>query len=254
MSVNKREFGRHNQVLDHIREKINLEIEPDKNAEALTAPQPKKKYGDRYIKVEGGIKLLERQKRFCEEYVLDHIGAYAAIRAGYSAKTAGSQCSELLKLPNIRAYIDILDAKTSQKLGISKERIMLELARCAYADARNMFDRDGNLITDDPNLTAAICGVKVKIIPTRNGNIVEKEYKLVDKNKSAELLAKLGGFLNDRLDVNVKVDEFKQIEIVDLSNKSLFLPLGVTGLGGVQEAEIMPDLEQQEQNVSAAEE
>lgn len=52
------------------------------------------------------IKLTSKQKNFCDEYIICQNATEAAIRAGYSQKTAGTQGYENLQKPHIRAYID----------------------------------------------------------------------------------------------------------------------------------------------------
>ncbi|CDB29268.1 terminase small subunit [Firmicutes bacterium CAG:137] len=47
-----------------------------------------------------------RQKRFCDEYLIDCNAKQAAIRAGYSPKTAYSIGNENLNKPELKAYID----------------------------------------------------------------------------------------------------------------------------------------------------
>ena len=49
--------------------------------------------------------MTNRQKRFCDEYLIDMNATQAAIRAGYSEKTAKSIASEYLTKPDIKAYI-----------------------------------------------------------------------------------------------------------------------------------------------------
>lgn len=56
-------------------------------------------------------KLTEKQKRFCEEYMIDLNATQAAIRAGYSKKSAYSIGQENLTKPVIKAYIDAALAK-----------------------------------------------------------------------------------------------------------------------------------------------
>lgn len=51
-------------------------------------------------------KLTEKQKRFCEEYLIDCNATQAAIRAGYSAKTAYSIGEENLRKPELQACIN----------------------------------------------------------------------------------------------------------------------------------------------------
>jgi phage terminase small subunit len=50
-------------------------------------------------------KLTDKQKRFCEEYLIDLNATQAAIRAGYSAKTAKSIGQENLTKPDILQYV-----------------------------------------------------------------------------------------------------------------------------------------------------
>ena len=52
------------------------------------------------------MKLTDKQKRFCDEYLIDLNATQAAIRAGYSKKTAFIIANENLKKPYIRGYID----------------------------------------------------------------------------------------------------------------------------------------------------
>ena len=50
--------------------------------------------------------MTEKQKRFCDEYLIDCNATQAAIRAGYSPKTANEQGAKLLAKVSIKAYID----------------------------------------------------------------------------------------------------------------------------------------------------
>ena len=52
------------------------------------------------------IAVTDKQKRFCDEYLIDLNATQAAIRAGYSKKTAYSIGVENLKKPEIKSYID----------------------------------------------------------------------------------------------------------------------------------------------------
>lgn len=61
-----------------------------------------------YVKIlKKGVKdMTKKQKRFCDEYLIDCNATQAAIRAGYSEKTAYSIGQENLNKPEIKAYID----------------------------------------------------------------------------------------------------------------------------------------------------
>jgi phage terminase small subunit len=50
--------------------------------------------------------MTKKQKRFCDEYLIDCNATQAAIRAGYSEKTARQTASEILSKPDIKKYID----------------------------------------------------------------------------------------------------------------------------------------------------
>ena len=55
--------------------------------------------------------MTEKQKLFCEEYLIDLNATQAALRAGYSEKTAYSIGNENLKKPEIQEYIQKLPNK-----------------------------------------------------------------------------------------------------------------------------------------------
>lgn len=84
-----------------------------------------------------------KHERFAREYVIDNNATQAAIRAGYSEKTAGSQGFDLLKKPEIAERIGELTKRTLQQADITAERVMLELARLAFHDGRRLFDENG---------------------------------------------------------------------------------------------------------------
>jgi phage terminase small subunit len=72
--------------------------------------------------------LNARQLRFCEEYLICFNGTQAAIKAGYSEKTAGVIASENLKKPNIRAFID--NQLAAQSLGKAETvKLMSDMAQ-----------------------------------------------------------------------------------------------------------------------------
>lgn len=62
--------------------------------------------------------LSPMQVRFCEEYVVDYVGAKAYVRAGYSQNFADRAASNLLKNPGIRMLIDHLGQSKASKISI----------------------------------------------------------------------------------------------------------------------------------------
>ncbi len=158
-------------------------------------------------------KLTAKQQRFVEEYLVDLNATQAAIRAGYSTKTANEQGNRLLVNVSIRTCIDQAIAERSKRTGINQDRVIRELARLAFVNANNVIDigkatlKEG-AIEDD---TAAIASVKVKVIPTKEGEGVEREIKLTDKIRALELLGKHLGMFTDR----VKIEGSVPVQIVD---------------------------------------
>lgn len=60
--------------------------------------------------------LTFRQRRFCEEYIVDYNGAAAAVRAGYATKWADRQAGQLMMNEGITTYIDHLTASAAAKV------------------------------------------------------------------------------------------------------------------------------------------
>ena len=151
--------------------------------------------------------MTERQKRFIAEYLIDLNATQAAIRAGYSVKTAGSIGDENLKKPEINSAIAKEMAKRSKRTGVNQDRVVLELAKIAFVNASDVIDADTATVKDDATAddTAAIQSIKVKVFPTKDGEGVEREIKLGDKLKALELLGKHLGMWNDKFDLNVNL-------------------------------------------------
>lgn len=159
-------------------------------------------------------KLTEKQHRFVEEYLIDLNATQAAIRAGYSTKTAKDIGCENLAKPNIRACIDMEIAERSKRTGINQDRVIRELARLAFVNANDVIDMDEasikcNASEDD---TAAIASVKVKTIPTKEGDGVEREIRLADKLKALELLGKHLGMFKENVNINANLNSTKKLD------------------------------------------
>lgn len=76
--------------------------------------------------------LSAKQIRFCEEYIIDLNGTQAAIRAGYSPKTANEQAARLLANVSIQDKLKELQTALSEKTGITAERVLTELAAIGF--------------------------------------------------------------------------------------------------------------------------
>lgn len=73
------------------------------------------------------VKLNQKHDLFCREYIVDYNGTQAAIRSGYSEKTARSQASVLLTNPNILARVRELQHEQVERLAVSADYVVLKL-------------------------------------------------------------------------------------------------------------------------------
>lgn len=141
--------------------------------------------------------LTPKQKRFCEEYVIDFNGAQAAIRAGFSKNAAKEQAARLLTKANITEYVKILQTKLQERSQITADMVINELAKCGFSNIQDFIER-GNSTVDlsevDARKAAAVSSVKVtnKTYGSGEDTTVEQqvEFKLYDKVSALNLLGK----------------------------------------------------------------
>lgn len=151
--------------------------------------------------------MTTKQKLFCEEYLIDLNATQAAIRAGYSPETAGAIGAENLKKPQIQKAIARSMADRSRRTGVNADRVVLELARIAFANAGDLIDADDATLKDDASRDdlAAVQSIKVKNMGDMG---IEREIRMADKLKALELLGRHLGLFTDRLQLG-KLDTGK---------------------------------------------
>lgn len=149
-------------------------------------------------------KLREKQQLFVDEYLIDLNGTQAAIRAGYSAKTANEQASRMLANVSIQQAISEKMAERSKRTGVNQDRVVQELAKIAFLKMTDVVDHNGK-IKDDASEDDLSCieSIKYKHSDTDTGSSTEREVKTASKLKALELLGKHLGMWNDKLDVNI---------------------------------------------------
>lgn len=140
--------------------------------------------------------LTFRQELFAKEYLVDLNATQAAIRAGYSEKTAGSQGERLLKNVEISAVIQSNMDKRAAKIEITSEKVLQEIAKLAFSNLQDFYDESGQLkdIHSLPRDVAA-CLLSNKINLTEACAV--QEIKLHDKKGSLELLGRHLRLFND---------------------------------------------------------
>jgi phage terminase small subunit len=169
--------------------------------------------------------LTPKQKRFVAEYLVDLNGKQAAIRTGYSPKTAEQQASRLLSNGKVAAAVADGQQTVAERLGITHERVLKEFARIAFVDIRKVFDENGYLVPIhelDDDTAAAIAGLDIvenqagAEISTSGIKIVEshtKKIKLADKKAALDSLAKHLGLLADPQNSGVTLNLNGQVTI-----------------------------------------
>ena len=124
--------------------------------------------------------MTPKQKRFCDEYLIDCNATQAAIRAGYSEKTAKQIGTENLSKPDIRAYIDERLAEVQSKKIASAEEVMQYLTSVLRGESKSS--------------VLSLCGDGCQ-------EVIEKAPDEKEKLKAAEMLAKRYGLLTDKIGI-----------------------------------------------------
>jgi phage terminase small subunit len=152
------------------------------------------------------VKLNERQAKFVKEYLLDLNATQAAIRAGYTEKSAFVTASRMLSNAKIQDAINKQVKARSERTDISQDRVLLEIARLAFNDPRKAFDDNNSLlpIKQWPDEVAA-CISSIKV----NEMIVDgvavgttKEIKFWDKSKNLELAGRHLKMFTDKNEIS----------------------------------------------------
>lgn len=164
--------------------------------------------------------LTAKQKAFVQEYLIDLNATQAAIRAGYSAKTANRIANENLSKPDIQTAIQKAMDKRAQRTEITADRVLQELAKIGFANMADytVWGPNGVALKDSTQLTmdqtAAISEVS-ETITEAGGSI---RFKLHNKIAALERIGKHLGMFDDRADKD-KPDPNAQITaLADLIN------------------------------------
>lgn len=146
-------------------------------------------------------RLTDRQQRFVSEYLIDLNATQAAIRAGYSKKTADRIGPELLGKTCVSEAIQAAKDARSKRTEITQDRVLEEYARVAFFDPRKMFDADGNPLNIselDDDTAAAVAGLEVvkEFDPDTGVTSYTKKYKIANKLGALDSVAKHLGMFN----------------------------------------------------------
>jgi phage terminase small subunit len=172
------------------------------------------------------VKLTPKQQLFIKEYLVDLNATQAAIRAGYSEKTAKSIGQENLTKPDIQRAIQSQMNTRAEKVEISAERVLQELGAIAFHDVNDVVyvdtrdyisgwkevkpEKEGEPMIKEPIMdTAQMVIVKdlSELTPLQRKSIAAIkqgkegiEIKFHDKIKAIELLGKHMKLFSDQLE------------------------------------------------------
>lgn len=131
-------------------------------------------------------KLTAKQRRFCDEYLIDLNATQAAIRAGYSEKNARNIASENLAKPNIKAYIDERMTEKESQLIATQDEVLKYLTSVLRGESQS---------------------TEIVVEGTGDGcseaRTLKKEPSEKDRLRAAELLGKRYGLYTDKVETDV---------------------------------------------------
>ena len=151
--------------------------------------------------------LTAKQERFCREYLADMNATQAAIRAGYSAKTAHSIGPRLSENVGVQKKIEALKEERARSLDITAERVLKELARLAFADPTDIVSIGKNgVVTVKP--TAQLTEDQRRVIQSVSETPNGIKIKFADKIRALELVGKHIGLFEER----IRIESPKPVE------------------------------------------
>ncbi|WP_313481491.1 terminase small subunit [Atlantibacter hermannii] len=138
--------------------------------------------------------LTDKQEMFCREYLIDLNATQAAIRAGYSAKTANEQGAQNLAKLSIQNRISDLKAERNEQTGIDAAYVLRRLVEIDQMDVLDIMTSTGELkpVSQWPKVwRTTLSGLDV-VEMSAEGNTAAllKKIKWPDKVKNLELLGK----------------------------------------------------------------
>ena len=137
--------------------------------------------------------MTEKQKLFCEEYLIDLNATQASLRAGYSEKTAYSIGNENLKKPEIQEYIQKRLKEKEDALIAKQDEVLKTLTAV--------------MRREKPETVVVTCKARKSHYDEAEQPIcVEIPTKVSDVNKAAEMLGKYYALFTEKLNVDGDMD------------------------------------------------
>lgn len=147
------------------------------------------------------LHLTEKQKRFCDEYLIDFNATRAAIAAGYSKKTAHASGRENLQKPAIQKYLNQRKKAITERNDVTLDEVVGEFVKIMRADMKNFVDITEDSVRFKP--ADEIDGTLIQEISaseTQFGETTKRDikFKLQPKIKALDALAKYFKMYSDQ--------------------------------------------------------
>lgn len=144
------------------------------------------------------MKLTEKQKAFCDEYIIDFNGTRAAIAAGYSEKTANRIASENLTKLDVQEYLAELKAERAERVQIDQDYVLRVI--------KNTVER---------------CSQAEPVKDAKGNETGEYKFDSTAVLKGAELLGKHLAMFTDRSEVksSVKLENFSIKDMIKFDDE-----------------------------------
>lgn len=144
--------------------------------------------------------MTEKQKRFCEYYIASGNATEAAIKAGYSKKTAKETGYENLTKPHLKEYIDQkLDEMASNRIADATEVLerLTEIARREVKENQvvTLRSKQERWVPDDSGT------MRKQTVETEEAEVIEMPAKLSDVNGALRMLGQRYALFTDKVDL-----------------------------------------------------
>ena len=148
--------------------------------------------------------LTAKQQVFVQEYLVDLNATQAAIRAGYSKRTAGWIGPQLLGKTHIAEAVQGAMAKREERTEITQDRVLKEYAKLAFLDPRRFYDDDGQLLQVHElpeDVAAALSSMEVVTEKAGELEFAVRKIKFSDKKAALDSIARHLGMFKDKTEL-----------------------------------------------------
>ena len=157
--------------------------------------------------------ITPKQRRFVQELMVDECASAAAIRAGYSPRSAQTNGPRLTRIPEVRAAIQEARKAVAERAQLRADEVLAELRRILFVDPRQAFDAEGRPIPVHKlpaDVARALAGCELRGEDEGGG---VKKWKWWDKPKALELAMRHLGMLVDKTELSGPGGEPLEIQV-----------------------------------------